>query len=390
MSRIVRAASAACVSLCLFGVASAQDAPPTVDLGQLAKPGTDLLPAAKAKGAVSLDGKSLALNPGQTLKFGWAGNQIYNIATLTGSPTSLVTVTTRVVKPMVPGELGDSTVYEGSVTLSKDAKQGDAISLEAHADYQSRNDPVWNFTVGIETDIQKKPIESSDVTLVIQGVEPKVTKQSVSVAGDGSATFTDATGAAHTSKLSASQQKSLSSALKKAVAADLPSKMPGNPPFPGASSFTLTTQSGSTEGFVGADKDSSLGAAQKKQWAALSPLLAKLEALMKAPPAAADGTLTGTLERHTEGTGLGDPPHEVYTLTTDQGGTPKVYTVDVKADGLELLRNLGADVGKTVQLKGAVNGDTISISKPGSVEVVAASPRTTPGLSGAVDEVDKR
>jgi hypothetical protein len=137
--------------------------PPEIDLGKLAKPGTDLLAAAKAKGATTIDGKSLALNPGQTLTFEWAGNQIYNIASLSGSPAKLVTVTTKIVKPMTPGQLGDETVYKATITLSKDAKPGTPVTLDAQADYQSRNDPAWNFKVEIQPDLPKQPLKGAEI-----------------------------------------------------------------------------------------------------------------------------------------------------------------------------------------------------------------------------------
>jgi hypothetical protein len=125
----------------------AEKAPKTVDLGHLDSPGKQFITAANKAGLVQAG--ELVLKPGQKISFETDRNQINGIADMKSTNPD-VTITSKVVKAMNPGQLGDEQTVEWTIALSPNAKVGNTGQITATSDYQSRNDPAYNFSVGIE------------------------------------------------------------------------------------------------------------------------------------------------------------------------------------------------------------------------------------------------
>jgi hypothetical protein len=127
--------------------------PKTVDLGNLDKPGKEFATAASKAGLVADGG--LFLQPGQKVTFETERNQINGIADMKSSNPD-VTITSKVVKSMNPGQDGDAQTVQWTIEMSPKATGGSAGEITATGDYQARNDPAYNFKIGVSAQPQPK------------------------------------------------------------------------------------------------------------------------------------------------------------------------------------------------------------------------------------------
>ena len=130
-------------------------APKSVDLGLLNSPGSEFMKAAEAKGLVS--GGDLNLAPGQKVTFTSQRNQINGVVSMDSSSPD-VTVTSKIVKAMVPGQDGNMATVEWTIAASPKATGSTSAEITATGDYMSRNDPNYNFKIGVST----KPAATSE------------------------------------------------------------------------------------------------------------------------------------------------------------------------------------------------------------------------------------
>jgi hypothetical protein len=133
----------------------------TVDLGNLDKPGKEFVTAASKAGLIADGG--LVLQPGQKVTFETERNQINGIADMKSTNPD-VKITSKVVKSMVPGQDGDAQTVQWTIEMSPKASSSNAGEITASADYQSRNDPAYNFKVGVSSAPSEQPKTEAKVT----------------------------------------------------------------------------------------------------------------------------------------------------------------------------------------------------------------------------------
>jgi hypothetical protein len=112
------------------------------DMGELAKPGA------------ALGGKTFALGAGETLTFRTRENQIFGLGQIQAAPAGIVTVQSKVIKPMNPGQFGDKTLTEYRVSVAPGAKAGSTAAIKTSGDWQSRDDPDWAFSFSVKVGLK--------------------------------------------------------------------------------------------------------------------------------------------------------------------------------------------------------------------------------------------
>ena len=92
-------------------------------------------------------GKVFNLKPGDSVRFACHENQIYGVIGVTSSSPE-VKVESKLIKPMQHGDLGNTNVYQYTITMAHDAKPGTKAHLTTQAPYQSHSDAgyVFSFT----------------------------------------------------------------------------------------------------------------------------------------------------------------------------------------------------------------------------------------------------
>jgi hypothetical protein len=102
------------------------------------------------KPGTALKGKTEKLKAGDALRLRVHDNQIWGIYGFTVAPPHLVAVESKLIKPMDPHRLGDTNVYEYTLTLAATAKPGDKAHLTSQTAHQSWHDPGWGFSFTME------------------------------------------------------------------------------------------------------------------------------------------------------------------------------------------------------------------------------------------------
>jgi hypothetical protein len=104
------------------------------DLGTLAHPGQAL------KGLHHLQ-------PGQSLRFSVAVNQIWGLGEINLSPAGAgLELQQKEVHAMQPGVLGSTSLQQYTLTMTQTAKAGTKFTVTTLGNYQVRDNPDWAFS----------------------------------------------------------------------------------------------------------------------------------------------------------------------------------------------------------------------------------------------------